>query len=216
MVPVLRQVMAKGQAMKTTNKALLTTLGVAIAIAVATLTAEAQRRVPAHVTVPAGTILDVRLTQTIDADYATPGATYHAILDYPVVMHGVTVIPSGARVLLEAVYVKQSGTFKGSDRITLTARSVSFGGRRYGITTTDVASKSKGQGKKTAKKVGIGAGIGAAVGGLFGGGAGAAIGAAAGGTTGAIVQGQSGGAHLFIPAETRMQFQLTNALNVLR
>jgi len=199
-----------------TNRTLLTALGVVLAAAAATRTAEAQRRVPAHVTVPAGTILDVRLTQTIDADYATPGATYHAILDYPVTMHGVTVIPSGARVLLEAVYVKQSGTFKGSDRITLTARSVSFGGRRYGITTTDVATKSKGQGKKTAKKVGIGAGIGAAVGGLFGGGAGAAFGAAAGGTTGAIVQGQSGGAHLFIPAETRMQFQLATAVNVLR
>src|SRR5262245_56184113 len=199
-----------------TNRTLLTALGVVLAIAAATRTAEAQHRAPAYMTVPAGTILDVRLTQPIDVDYAIPGATYHGILDYPVTMHGVTVIPSGARVLLEAVAVKQSGTFKGSDRITLTARSVSFGGHRYGVTTTDVATKSKGQGKKTAKKVGIGAGIGAAVGGLFGGGAGAAFGAAAGGTTGAIVQGQSGGAHLFIPAETRMQFQLATAVNVLR
>src|SRR5262245_14300223 len=188
-----------------TNRTLLTALGVVLAIAAATRTAEAQHRAPAYMTVPAGTILDVRLTQPIDVDYATPGATYQAILDYPVTMNGATVIPSGARVLLQAVGVKQSGTFKGSDRITLTARSVSFGGRRYGVTTTDV-TKSKGQGKKTAKKAGIGAGIGAAVGGLFGGGTGAAIGAVTGGTTGVVVAGQSGGAHLFIPAETRMQF----------
>src|SRR5262249_5601073 len=84
LVPVVRLVMAKGQVRTTTNKAWRTTFGIAIAIVAATLTAEAQRRAPAHMTVPAGTILDVRLTQPVDADYATPGATSHAILDYPV------------------------------------------------------------------------------------------------------------------------------------
>ena len=130
------------------------------------------------VTIPAGTVLNVRLAQTVNVDYALPGATYHAVLADPVMMGRAVVIPYGSRVTLQAIDVKQSGRFKGSDRITLSATSVSFGGRTYGVATSAVQTKSEGQGKKTAKHAGIGAGIGAAVGGLFGGGSGAAIGAA--------------------------------------
>jgi hypothetical protein len=198
-----------------TNKTLLAALGAVIVIAAATLTAEAQRSAPAHITVPAGTVLNVRLTQVIDVHYTMPGATYHAVLDDPVIMHGATVIPRGARVMLQAVDVRHSGTLKGSDRITLTANSLAFRGRTYGIASTYVETKGKGQGKRTAKRAGIGAGIGAAVGGLFGGGAGAAIGGAVGGTTGVVVAGQTK-EHLVIPAETRLQFQLNSAVTVRR
>ncbi len=188
-----------------------------LATAATTLGATPQRRGPrgALVTIPAGTILNVRLTQTIDVDYAAPGSIYHALLADPVMMGSAVVIPSGARVALQAVDVKQSGRFKGSDKITLSATSVSFGGRTYAIATSYVQSKSKGQGKKTAEHAGIGAGIGAAVGGLFGGGGGAALGAVVGGTTG-VVAGNHGGAHLMIPAETWFQFQLNTSLTVRR
>jgi hypothetical protein len=188
-----------------------------LATAITTLGAVPQRRGPrgAVVTIPAGTILNVRLTQTIDVDYATPGAIYHAVLADPVMMGSAVVIPYGARVVLQAAEVRQSGRFKGSDKITLTATSVSFGGRTYAVATSYVQSKGKGQGKKTAKHAGIGAGLGAAVGGLFGGGSGAALGAVVGGTTG-VVAGSHGGEHLMIPAETWFQFQLNTSLTVRR
>jgi hypothetical protein len=197
-----------------TNQTLLTTLGVVIAMAVATLTADAQRR--AFVTVPAGSILNVRLTQTIDADYAAAGSTYHAVLDDPVVIDGATVIPRNARVLLQAVAVKHSGRLKGADKVTLTANSVSFGGRTYEISSSYVQTKGRSQGKRTAKKAGIGAGAGAVLGGLFGGGSGAAIGAIVGGTAGVVVAGQQPIEHLIIPAESRLQFQLNAAVTVRR
>jgi hypothetical protein len=54
---------------------------------------------------------------------------------------------------------------------------------------------------------------GAIVGGIAGGGSGAAIGAAVGGVTGAAVA-SGGEEHLSLPAETRLQFQLTAAVAV--
>ena len=51
------------------------------------------------------------------------------------------------------------------------------------------------------------------VGGIAGGGSGAAIGAAVGAGAGAIVSA-SGEEHLKVPAETRLQFQLSSAVNI--
>jgi YmgG-like glycine-zipper protein len=204
------------RAMTPRLRSLVAGLVLAMAATTVNATTQPQRRGPrgALVMIPAGTVLNVRLTQTIDVDYAQPGSVYHAVLSDPVMMGRTVVIPYGARVTLQALDVRQSGRFKGSDRITLSATSVSFSGRTYAVATSAVQTKSKGQGKKTAKHAGIGAGIGAAMGGLFGGGSGAAIGAVVGGTTG-VVTG-SHGEHLIIPAETWMQFQLNTSLTVRR
>ncbi len=170
-------------------------------------------RTPAPITVPAGTVLNVRLTEPIDVDAASAGAIYRSVLDDPVMMDGAIVIPRGARVRLRAVAVKQAGKLEGADKITLKAESLSFGGLRYDIVTTYVQTKGRGEGKKTAKSAGIGAGLGAAFGGLFGGGTGAAIGALVGGGAGVVVANQDT-EHLVIPPETRLQFQLNAALTV--
>jgi hypothetical protein len=102
---------------------------------------------------------------------------------------------------------------KGSDKISLKANSITFGGQTYEIATAYVESKGSGEGKKTARKVGGGVGLGAIVGGIAGGGSGAAIGAAVGGATGAVVASQ-GKEHLQLPAETRLQFQLSAAVTI--
>jgi len=168
---------------------------------------------PKPITVPSGTVLNVRLTQAVDVDATKNGAVFKSILDDPVMIGGSVVIPRNAQVSLQAVNVEQAGKMKGSDKITLKANTLSFGGVRYDIVTAYVESKGSGEGKKTARKVGGGAGLGAIVGGIAGGGTGAAIGALAGGATGAIVASQ-GTEHLSLPAETRLQFQLTAAVTV--
>jgi hypothetical protein len=165
------------------------------------------------VSVPAGTAVNVRLTQPIDVDASKAGMTFKAIVDDPVMMSGAIVIPRGASAVVQAVKVEQSGKMKGSDKISLKLNSIGFGGMVYEITTAYVETKGKGEGKKTARKVGGGAGLGAIVGGIAGGGSGAAIGAAVGGATGAAVSA-GGEEHLQLPAETRLQFQLTAAVNV--
>jgi hypothetical protein len=168
---------------------------------------------PAPVTVPAMTILNVLLTEAIDVDAAKSGMTFKSVLDDPVMLDGRVIIPRNAAVALQAVKVEQAGKAKGADKITLKANSFSFGGRKYDIVTSYVEQKGAGEGKKTTRKVAGGAGLGAVIGGIAGGGTGAAIGAAVGGATGAVVASQ-GTEHLKLPAETRLQFQLTAAVTV--
>ena len=168
---------------------------------------------PRPVQVPAGTVLNVRLTQGIEVDASQAGQTYKAIVDDPVMMNGSIVIPAGATATAQAVKVEQSGKMKGSDKITLKLNSIAFGGTAYPIVTEYVETKGKGEGKKTGRKVAGGAGLGAIVGGIAGGGSGAAIGAAVGGVTGAAVSA-GGEEHLKLPAETRLQFRLGAAVNI--
>jgi len=165
------------------------------------------------VTVPSGTMINVRLTQDVDVDAAQAGQTFKALVDDPVMISGSIVIPRGASSVLQAVKVEQSGKMKGSDKISLKMHSFTFGGKVYEVTTNYVESAGKGEGKKTARKVGGGAGLGALVGGLAGGGKGVAIGAAVGAVGGAALSA-GGEEHLKLPAETRLQFQLTAAVKI--
>jgi hypothetical protein len=158
-------------------------------------------------------MINVRLTQPIDVDASQAGMKFKAIVDDPVMIGGSIVVPRGASAVLEAVQVQQSGKMKGSDKITLKVNSIGFGGMVYEVATAYVETKGKGEGKKTARKVGGGAGLGAIVGGIAGGGSGAAIGAAVGGVTGAAVSA-GGEEHLKLAAETRLQFQLSAAVNI--
>lgn len=173
----------------------------------------APRPAPKVVTVPAGTVINVRLTQAIDVDQSQAGMTFKGVVDDPVNVNGTIVIPRGASAMLQAVKVEQSGKMKGSDKITLKVNAVSFGGMVHEVATSYVESKGKGEGKKTGRKIGGGAGLGAIVGGIAGGGEGAAIGAAIGGVTGAVVA-SGGEEHLKLPAETRLQFQLTSSVSI--
>jgi outer membrane lipoprotein SlyB len=170
-------------------------------------------KAPTPVTLPKGTALTGVLTQAIDVDGTKAGQTFKAVLDDPVMMDGKIIVPRGAAMVLQVAKVEQAGKMKGSDKIALKANSISFGGRKYDIVTTQVEQKGSGEGKKTARKVGGGAGLGAIIGGIAGGGSGAAIGAAAGAATGAIVASQ-GTEHLQLPAETRLQFTLDSAVTV--
>jgi hypothetical protein len=168
---------------------------------------------PKAVTIPAGTMVNVRLTQGIDVDASQAGQTFKAVVDDPVMVAGAIAIPRGASAVVQAVQVEQSGKMKGSDKISLKLNTVAFGGMVHQVTTSYVETKGKGEGKRTARKVGGGAGLGAIVGGIAGGGEGAAIGAAIGGVTGAAVA-SGGEEHLKLPAETRLQFQLSAAVTL--
>jgi tRNA-binding EMAP/Myf-like protein len=170
-------------------------------------------RAPEPVTIPAGTVLSVFLTQAIDVDAAMAGMTVKSLLDDPVMIGGKTVVPRNTAVMLQVAKVEQAGRFKGSDKISLKAITVSFGGRKYDVVTTPVEQKGQGEGKKTTRKVAGGAGLGAIVGGIAGGGTGAAIGAAAGAGAGAIVSSQ-GTEHLKLAAETRLAVTLSAAVTI--
>jgi hypothetical protein len=165
--------------------------------------------------IPSGTAVNVRITHPIDADSSAPSMKFTAIVDDPVEVGGHIVIPRGAEATLEVVKVERSSNMKGQDRITLKMHSLDIARRVYPVATTYVEFKGASEGKKAAKKIIGGGAIGAGLGGLIGGGGGAAVGALAGAGTGAAITG-SGKEHLSVPAETRMQFRLTNTIRVQR
>jgi hypothetical protein len=170
-------------------------------------------RAPMPITVPAGTTINVRLTQAIDVDVAQAGMTFKVRVDDPVSIDGRVVIPREAGAVVQAVKVAQSGEFKGSDQISMKLNAVSIGGRSYQVASEYATVQGKGEGKRTARKVGGGAGLGAIVGGIAGGGEGALIGAVVGGVAGTAVAA-SGQEHLQLPAETRLQFKLASSVRV--
>jgi hypothetical protein len=168
---------------------------------------------PKPVTLPAGTTVNVRLTQAINVDVAQAGMTFKARVDDPVSIDGRVVIPREAGAMVQAVKVAQSGEFKGSDQISLKLNTVAIGGRTYQVATEYATVQGKGEGKRTARKVGGGAGLGAIVGGIAGGGEGALIGAAVGAVAGTAVAA-GGQEHLSLPAETRLQFKLASSVRI--
>ena len=165
--------------------------------------------------VPAGTVLNVRTTQPIYADYTPPGTRFSGIVEDSVEVGGRIVIPRGTPATLEVVGVSQSSNLKGRDRVSLRVRSIRIGGENYPVSTSYVQLKGPSEGKRAVRKGIVGAGIGAAVGGLLGGGTGAAIGATAGAGTGVAVA-SSGKTHLRVPAETVLQFQLNGSTQIAR
>ena len=173
----------------------------------------ARQAAPVTTTVPAGTLINVRIVEGIDVDVAQAGMKIKGRVDDPVSVGDRVAIPREAGAVIQAVKVAQSGAFKGSDSISLKLNAISIGGRVYDVASEYAVVESKGEGKRTARKIGGGAGLGAIVGGIAGGGEGAAVGALVGGFAGTAVAA-SGEEHLKLPAETRLQFKLTQAVRL--
>jgi hypothetical protein len=169
---------------------------------------------PMQATIPAGMTISVRLIDGIDVDKTAAGEMFRASLDDPIIINGQVVAPRGAPAMLEAAKVVQSGKMSGSDKITLKLNTITIKNREYQVVASYSEQKGSGEGKKTAKKVVGGAGLGALIGGIAGGGKGAGIGALSGAALGTAVSA-AGEEHLKVPSETRLQFELRSAVNVV-
>ena len=165
-------------------------------------------------TVPDGTALSVRVTQTLDSANAQPGESFSGVVARDIVVDGITVLPSGAAVTGRVVDVKDATHFKGSSMLSVELTGVRRHGETISLHTDPYSVEGKGRGTNTAEKVGGGAAVGAILGGIFGGGKGAAIGAAAGGGAGAGVQGMTRGQQVQIPSESIVRFRLTSGFTV--
>ena len=169
-----------------------------------------------RVTIPAGTVLTVRLGQAVGSKISNSGDSFAATLAQPVVVGGATVIPSGADAAGTVVQAAPLGRFKGGAVLSLALTSVTVNGTPHQVQTAAVSRTEKGKGKRSAVMIGGGAGLGALIGGLTGGGKGAAIGAAAGAGAGTAGTAFTGNKNIVLPAESTLSFQLTQPLEVRR
>jgi hypothetical protein len=163
---------------------------------------------PKPIVIPAGTALSVRLDQPVSSKTNHTGDPFQATVSSPIVIHGKTIVPTGARAAGTLTEVKDAGRFKGAASLTMALNTVAIGGKPHQVQTAPATQTSKGKGSRTAKMVGGGTAGGALIGGIAGGGKGAAIGALVGagaGTAGAA----TGNADITLPVETVVQFQMT-------
>lgn len=168
------------------------------------------------IVVPAGTVITVRLGDTLSSKDSQTGQTFTASVVTPVDVEGRTVIPAGASATGSVVAAQSAGRFKGASLLQIKLDSVTIEGHSHSIQTSSVARSQKGKGKRTATMIGGGAGAGALIGALAGGGKGAAIGALVGGGAGTAGSAFTGNRDVTLPAESAVSFKLESPLEIQR
>jgi hypothetical protein len=167
-----------------------------------------------NITLPAGTSIPVRITQTLDSATTQTGDRFTGAVASDIIVDGLVVLPQGTPVAGHVDEAKDATHYKGSSALTISLNSISRKGERIEVATELYTKQGEGRGKNTAEKVGGGAAVGAILGGIFGGGKGAAIGAAAGGGVGAGANTITKGQQVQIPSESVVRFKLSDSIMV--
>jgi hypothetical protein len=134
--------------------------------------------------IPTGTNLTVRISEHLNSEKANVGDSFHGTLAKAVVVNGRTLVPKGADVAGEVVYVERSGRLSTPGELHLALRTLHFGGRTYEVAAETFVIKGVSHTKGNVTKIGGGTALGAIIGALAGGGKGAAIGAGVGAAAG--------------------------------
>src|SRR2546421_5682326 len=126
-----------------------------------------------RVTVPSGTLVPVRMVDSIDSGTDHVGQSFKATLESPITVDNDTVFPKGAEAYVKLTKVESAGRLSGRSELQLQLDRIFLGKTSYQLETSTYTNTGSSQGAKTAKTAGIGAAIGAVIGGIAGGGKGA-------------------------------------------
>jgi len=167
-----------------------------------------------RIVIPSGTMVNVRMIDSINSDTDHVGQSFKASIASPVVVDSETVIPKGADVFVKLVDVKSAGNIKGTSEVRVQLDRLFVDGHSYVVESNTFTQTGASQTTKTAKTVGIGTAIGAVIGGITGGKKGAVIGAGAGAGAGTAVEAATKGEQVRIASEAAMTFRLEAPIQV--
>lgn len=160
-----------------------------------------------------GTVLKVRLGQTLHSDQHGPGTTFTASVTEAVIgEEGETLVPAGSVVHGEILAFQED-----PPRLQLEFGEIEVRGERSAVQASlvEFSPTKKSEMKDEDKKIAGGATAGAIVGGLTGGDIeDAAVGAVAGAAAGTGVALLTKDSYAFVPAGSVLQFELLKSLPV--
>jgi hypothetical protein len=182
------------------------------------------------IAIPAGTVVNCRLLQTLSTKLNYQGDPFTATVTEAVVVNGRQVIPVGAIIEGHIVRMQRPGRIKGVGEMRLSAEKITFTNGRsmdvsavllnaYGAEGARVVGEEgriKGPNSRKAdmKEIGAGMGAGGVVGTIFGGLHGTVVGATVGGMVGLADRLRRRGVDLTLPSGTQLNYQLTRELVV--
>jgi hypothetical protein len=162
-----------------------------------------------HLSVPAGTVIKVRLTDGLDSGKVEQGSTFQATMAEPLIVNGVEVAPVGSTVTGTVTEVVSAGRLKRPAELALALTSIAPpGGEPTPISTEVWGTKGKSHKTRNVEMIGGGAGVGTLIGALTGGKKGALIGGAVGAGAGTGVAAATGKKEIVLPPETQLSFKL--------
>jgi hypothetical protein len=168
------------------------------------------------VTIPQGTLLQLRTSEPVNSKRAKDGEPVQFIVIQDVAVGGVLAIPRGATVHGVVTEVKntKSGDLGGSSELALKLTALDLGGQSYPLDTDQFKVKGPNKAGRTVNNA-IGGGLlGTMIGCAAGRGVGCAIGAGAGVAAGTAASAASSGPGVWIPSEARVDLHLKTALTV--
>jgi hypothetical protein len=167
-----------------------------------------QTVLPQSLTLPAGTVVRVRIDEWISTDRNVIGDSFSAVLDQPIVVDGWVVARRGQAQTGRVTQLKKAhggGTSQlGVDLPELTL----VDGQQLPLETQLSQTSARSSQDRNVAAVGTTTGVGAIIGAIAGGGTGAAIGAGVGATAGIIGVMSTPGRPAVIAPETVLSFRL--------
>ena len=165
--------------------------------------------VPSSITLPAGTVIPVRLTEWLSSDKNHSGDRFSATLEQPLVANGWVVALRGQMLTGTVATAKKAGRGSGDSQLGVQLSELTLvDGQVLPVRTQLLQSSTGRSGGRDAGTVVTTTGIGAVIGGAAEGGEGAGIGAGIGAVAGLIGVLSTRGRPTVIAPESMLTFRL--------